>query len=42
MLAVMILGDGSIVRLYGEMVREGEDENGIQLSSDEHQRLGMP
>lgn len=41
MLAVIILKDGSVVRLYGKMVREGEDENEVWLSNDERGRLGL-
>ena len=41
MLVVMITGDRSAVRLYGKMVREGEDENGVWLSKDERRRLGL-
>ena len=41
MLAVMITEDGSAVRLYGKMVREGEDENEVRLSKDERGRLGL-
>ena len=42
MLAIMILRDGSAVRLYGKMVRQGEDEKEVWLSRDERRRLGMP
>ena len=41
MLAIMILADGSAVRLYGKMVREGEDKKGVWLSMDERRRLGL-
>ena len=41
MLAIMVLGDGSTVRLYGKMVREGDDEREVWLSRDERRRLGM-
>lgn len=41
MLVVMITGDGSAVRLYGKMVREGDDENEVWLSKDERGRLGL-
>lgn len=41
MLVVMITGDGSAVRLYGKMVREGEDENEVWLSKDERGRLRL-
>ncbi|KAF6226186.1 hypothetical protein HO133_009052 [Letharia lupina] len=41
MLAVMAVGDGSAVRLYGKMVRGGEDENEVWLSEDERGRLGL-
>ena len=41
MLAIMILNDGSAVRLYGKMVREGEDEKEVWLSKDERRRLGL-
>ena len=41
MLAVMITGEGSAVRLYGKLVREGEDENDVWLSNDERGRLGL-
>lgn len=41
MLVVMITGDGSAVRLYGKMVREGEDENEVWLSKDERRRLRL-
>lgn len=41
MLAIVILGDGSAVRLYGKMVRKEEDENEVWLSKDERGRLGL-
>lgn len=41
MLAIVILRDGSTVRLYGKMVREGEDVNEVWLSKDERARLGL-
>ena len=41
MLAMVILRDGSPVRLYGKMVREGEDLNEVWLSKDERGRLGL-
>ena len=41
MLAIMILKDGSAARLYGKMVREGEDEAEVWLSRDERRRLGL-
>ena len=41
MLAIVILGDGSAVRLYGKMVRKEEDEKEVWLSKDERERLGL-
>lgn len=41
MLAVMILKDASAVRLYGKMVREGDDEKEVWLSKNERRRLGL-
>ena len=41
MLAIMILKDASAVRLYGKMVREGEDEKEVWLSKNERGRLGL-
>ena len=41
MLAIMITGDKSIVRFYGKIVRDGEDENEVWLSKDERDRLGL-
>ena len=41
MLVVMMMGDGSAVRLHGKMINEGEDENEVWLSSDERIRLGL-
>lgn len=41
MLAIVILGDGSALRLYGKMVRKEEDENEVWLSKDERRRLGL-
>ena len=41
MLAVMMTGDGSAVRLHGKSVREGEDENDVWLSEAERGRLGL-
>ena len=42
MLVIMILRDGSAVRLYGKMVRDGDDEKEVWLSGDERRRLRMP
>ena len=41
MLAVLMMGNGSAVRLHGKMIREGEDEKEVWLSSDERIRLGL-
>ncbi|CAF9938993.1 hypothetical protein IMSHALPRED_001161 [Imshaugia aleurites] len=41
MLALMILKDGSAVKLYGKLVREGDDEKQVWLSKDEWGRLGL-
>ena len=42
MLAIMILRYGSAGRLYGKMVREGDDETVVWFSREERRRLGMP
>ena len=41
MLVIMILRDGSAVKLYGKMVRDGDDEKEVWLSADERRRLGL-
>ena len=41
MLVLMILKDGSAVKLYGKLVREGDDEKEVWLSKDERERLGL-
>ena len=40
-IAVMMMDDGSAVTLYAKMVRDGEDENGVSLSNNERERLGL-
>lgn len=42
MLVIMILRDGSAVKLYGKLVRDGDDEKEVWLSADERRRLRMP
>lgn len=41
MLAIMILRSGTAARLYGKMVRDGDDEKEVWFSKDERTRLGM-
>lgn len=41
MLALITLGGGLRVTLYGKMVREGEDESRVFLSQNEAARLGL-
>lgn len=41
MLAVVVLGGGERVRLFGKLVRDGEDGKGVWLSTEERGRLGL-
>ncbi len=41
MLALMVLRDGSFVKLYEKLVRDGVDADQVWLSEDERRRLGM-
>ena len=41
MLAIMITSTGSVVKLYGKKIREGDNESEVWLSKDERGRLGL-
>ena len=41
LLAIMITGTGSAVKLYGKKIREGDNESEVWLSQDERKRLGL-
>ncbi|KAL9066879.1 MAG: hypothetical protein Q9161_007298 [Pseudevernia consocians] len=41
MLAVVVLRGGELVRLFGKLVRDGEDGKGVWLSVEERGRLGL-
>ena len=41
MLAIMITRTGLVVKLYGKMIREGDNESEVWLSKDERRRLKL-